>query len=46
MIGPARAALARQLAFTGTLHEVVIQLAAARAPGTDEASARAEQARQ
>ncbi|MEO1061821.1 MAG: arylsulfatase [Actinomycetota bacterium] len=32
--------------FTGTLHEVVIQLAAARARGADAAVARAEQARQ
>ena len=32
--------------FLGTLHEVVIQLAASRAAGTDEAGARAEQARQ
>ena len=32
--------------FTGTLHEIVIQLAAARAPAAEAAAARAEQARQ
>ncbi len=33
-------------AFTGTLHEIVIQLVSPRAPGTAEATARAEMSRQ
>jgi arylsulfatase len=32
--------------FTGTLHEIEIQLVSPRAPGTAEATARAEMSRQ